>query len=156
MSLQDFYVIVHAARFPDQCVDSIMVLDNIISFWAKNKSMWFSHKPVEDFPVKFIQYSNDLQTNLSLILHYDQIYRHPSPDGKVLERNKPAAFRFASFLALHVIHSDQFASCEAWQKVFVLLTLRHNKSLKIRSTGSKNPSWSSDGSFSRSRVPFWT
>lgn len=130
--LQDFYVIVHAARFPEQCADSIMVLDNIISFWAKNKSMWFSHKPVEDFPVKYIRYSNDLQTNMSLILHYDQIFRHPSPDGKVLERNKPVAFRFASFLALHVIHCDQFASCEAWQKVFVLLTLRHNKSLKMK------------------------
>ena len=127
--LQNFYSMVHLADVSADGVD-VHFLENVIAYWANRKGSWFSHDPIDHFPMVSGKYYDGAATNLALVLHYDQIFRHPSP--LVQERNKPAAYRFATHIALRMIHRPYFSSMKPWEKVFVLLALRHNDSLKLK------------------------
>ena len=127
--LQDFYPLIYAtdATQPSQ---QTTLLENIIPFWATNQKFWFSHTPLTTWPTYQTEYKDTLEHNLSLILHYDQLYRHPNPN--INETNKPLAYRFATHIALKILHSEQLTTATEWQQVFILLTLRHNKSLLLK------------------------
>lgn len=131
--LQDFYPII----YDDSKLIQIQLLRNIREFWQDNKDFWFSHKPIDSWPMEpYKIYENSLENNIRLLLHYDQIYRHPNP--KILDSNKSHAFRFASHLALKIIHTpEQFASASESEKVFILLALRHNQSLLLKELALK-------------------
>jgi tRNA(Ile)-lysidine synthase TilS/MesJ len=121
-SLQDFYAILHHPQQP------IFLLKDIIPFWKSYKPHWFSHLPLHEFQPIHTIYENTLYHNLSLLLHYDQIIRHPthlqpSPNKLILKFATQIAFRILHF------HYDEL---EDWQKVFTLLTFRHNKSHKLK------------------------
>ncbi len=75
-------------------------------------------------------YTDTLDTNMHLLLHYDQIYRHPCP--RIPNTSKPIAFRFAVALALHMIHVGQYAAAEPWERVFILLALRHAEAVGLK------------------------
>jgi tRNA(Ile)-lysidine synthetase-like protein len=124
--LQDFYSFIYEYDY----VENIYLLKDIKSFWKSNPDFWFSHAPVSKWDTYTCPYNNNKDTNISLLLHYDQIYRHPNP--KIKENNKELAFRFATHIAFRIIHSDQYNMLEDWEKVFVLLCIRHNKSLLMK------------------------
>lgn len=124
-NLQDFYCIIY-----EQFAAPLFLLKDIIQFWGANKDFWFSHNQIEEWKTFSIEYMNTKEHNMSLLLHYDQIYRHPC--SKIREQNRPHAFRFATHIALKMIHNGQYDSSEEWEKVFILLTLRHNKSLLMK------------------------
>lgn len=130
--LQNFYPIVYSSGYSEE---SVNLLENIDEFWAKNKEFWFSHKPIDSWPLINTNYKDELKINIKMILHYDQIYRHPN--SKIQDKNKHFAFKFATHLALKIIHSPQFEEAEEWQKVFILLTLRHNDSLVLKELALK-------------------
>lgn len=109
----------------------IVLLKNIHAFWASNKEFWFSHTPIDSWEVIETQYQNTATQNISLLLHYDQIYRHPCPAIK--ESNKSLAYRFATHIAFRILHSGQYERLTTWEKVFVLLCFRHNNSIVLKS-----------------------
>lgn len=125
--LQDFYSIVYLTTNDEQ---SIWFLKDIQSFWKSHPEFWFSHAPISTWPTYQCMYTNTKDSNVSLLLHYDQIYRHPNP--LIQEIWKEYAYKFATQIAFRILHSDQYESCEDWEKVFVLLCIRHNKSLKMK------------------------
>ena len=124
-NLQDFYCIIY-----EQFTAPLFFLKNIVTFWGTNKEFWFSHKPIEEWEIITAEYMNTKEINMSLLLHYDQIYRHPC--SKIRETNRPHAYRFATHIALKMIHNGQYDAAEEWEKVFILLALRHNKSLRMK------------------------
>ena len=141
--LQNFYCIVHCRQLnvdrlfevvtPRECSS----LDSIVNFWGSNKKVWFSHDRIDDFPVsqdESLRYDpNDIHTNLSLLLHYDQIYRHPCRLIKDDTYHKAAAFRFATHIAFRILHDHQaFVKLEPWKQTFTLLAIRHNKNLNLK------------------------
>jgi tRNA(Ile)-lysidine synthetase-like protein len=128
--LQNFYSLVYEYNEVQ-----VYFLDNIQSFWRSNSDYWFSHSPISSWKTYQKNYSNTKNDNISFILHYDQIYRHPNP--KIKEYNKELAFRFATHIAFRIIHSDQYTILEDWEKVFVLLCIRHNKSLRMKELALK-------------------
>ncbi len=123
--LQDFYSIIYG-----QLTSPLHVLNGIVPFWAANKDVWFSHKPIEEWNMIETNYNDTKENNMSLLLHYDQIYRHPC--SKIKDSNKQYAYRFATHIALKMIHNGQYGEAEEWEKVFILLTLRHNKSQLLK------------------------
>eukprot|EP00944_MAST-04C_sp_MAST-4C-sp1_P007631 g7631.t1 len=141
--LQNFYCIVHCRQlnvdrlFEIVHRENVRVLDSIVNFWGSNKKVWFSHDRIDDFPVSqdgSLRYDpNDIHTNLSLLLHYDQIYRHPCRLIKDDTYHKAAAFRFATHIAFRILHHHQaFAKLEPWKQIFTLLAIRHNKNLNLK------------------------
>ena len=142
--LQNFYCIihcrqVHADRLCEVVThrENVRVLDSIVNFWGSNKKMWFSHDRIDDFPVSedesLLYDPGDIHINLSLLLHYDQIYRHPCRFIKDNTYHKAAAFRFATHIAFRILHDHQtFVKLEPWKQTFTLLAIRHNKNLNLK------------------------
>ena len=119
MKLQDFSSILRGDPVP------LILLKDLVEFWESNPSFWFSHTPLTSWPVVNTVYEDTKAMNMSLLLHYDQIFRHPNPN--IRPSDKPVAFRFATQLAFHILHT-QWANCKEWERVFVLLAIRHNAS----------------------------
>lgn len=109
---------------------TVRLLTGLREFWATHKDFWFSHTPLSGWPSHDESYKTTKNTHISLLLQYDQIFRHPCP--LVREVDKPFAFRFATALALKMLHNGHYDACETWEKVFVLLCLRHNPSLALK------------------------
>ena len=125
LELQDFYILKYETeKYP------VALINNIKYIWEMNKDMWFSHEEMFEFPMINTMYENNININMSIILHYDQIYRHPNK--RMYEPNKKYAFSFATTIALKMLHSKDFSKMKDWEKVFTLLALRHNKSLKMK------------------------
>jgi tRNA(Ile)-lysidine synthetase-like protein len=124
--LQDFYSLLHAPA----TVAEIQVLDSLREFWASNKDFWFSHAPIAGWKSHTEPYTQSWSQHIHLILHYDQLFRHPNPTIK--SSDKPHAFRFATALALRLLSSPDYATAEEWEQVFVLLCVRHNASLGLK------------------------
>lgn len=122
--MQSFYEILRGDPVP------CFLLRNLRTFWATHKDFWFSHATIDSWEITHTTYKDDLDTNMHLLLHYDQICRHPGNLSTEMNINKPLAFRFATALALHMIHCDQYTAAAPWERVFILLALRHNDSLK--------------------------
>ena len=116
-SLQSFGCILLGHTVP------IFLLRGLRAFWRETPSFWFSHAPIDAWEITWTTYTDTLDANMHLLLHYDQIYRHPCP--RIPNTSKPIAFRFAVALALHMIHVGQYAAAEPWERVFILLALRH-------------------------------
>jgi tRNA(Ile)-lysidine synthetase-like protein len=129
--LQDFYPLIYSKQ-PNE---PIYIPLNIRDFWENNKQFWFSHSPITGWPLIGTMYDNCLGINMSMILHYDQLYRHPNPN--IRQHNKQYAFRFATHLALKMLHNGQFDEASEWEKAFILLTLRHNNSLALKELALK-------------------
>jgi tRNA(Ile)-lysidine synthase TilS/MesJ len=121
-TIQNFYSILHHHNEP------IFLLKNIIPFWKSYKSKWFSHEPINDLDIIHTPYINNTEVNFSLLLHYDQIYRHPT-ERKVYPE---LALKFSTQIAFRIIHSSQYEELEDWQKIFTLLTIRHNPELTLK------------------------
>lgn len=121
-ALQDFYGILHHPQQP------IFLLKNIIPFWKAYKPHWFSHLPIPDFEITDTIYENNAFHNLSLLLHYDQVIRHPTTTDPP---SNQLTLKFATQIAFRILHFH-YDELEDWQKVFTLLTLRHNKSHKLK------------------------
>lgn len=124
--LQDFYPIIYSKN----PTEPINIPLNIRDFWRDNKDFWFSHSLIPGWPMIGTMYEDCLGINMSMLLHYDQLYRHPNHSIK--SENKENAFRFATHLALKMIHNGHFDTADTWEKVFILLTLRHNNSLTLK------------------------
>ncbi len=129
--LQDFYPLIYSKQ-PNE---PIYIPLNIRDFWENNKQFWFSHSPIIGWPMIGTMYEDCLGINMSMILHYDQLYRHPNPNIK--SNNKQYAFRFATHIALKMLHNGQFDEASEWEKAFILLTLRHNNSLALKELALK-------------------
>ena len=123
--LQEFYGILYSKQ-----PQIISLICNISNFWENNKSMWFSHEEVCYFPTMTTLYSDCNGFNYALLLQYDQIFRHPC--NYIHENDKPFAFKFATHMALKLLHNEEFIYLNDVQKVFILLALRHNNSLKMK------------------------
>ena len=111
----------------DEKVTISLIID-IVPFWKENKDMWFSHQEVEFFPTTNYVYENCKEINMALILQYDQIFRHPCKFIK--DEDKPKAFDFATKLAYKMIENGQYLEMDDCEKVFTLLTIRHNNTLR--------------------------
>ena len=85
--LQNFYSIVYYNQIVDNNNNKssntihnqgIWLLESIIEYWGNNKKGWFSHQRIDTFPIstntKLTYQPHDININLSLLLHYDQIY----------------------------------------------------------------------------------
>ena len=119
--LQSFYTILQGSEEP------LFLLKGLRTFWAANNDFWFSHAPISTWEIVHTTYKDDLETNIHLLLHYDQIIRHPMPalTTPMSQTNKECAHRFATAIALRMLHNGQYATAEPWERVFILLTLRH-------------------------------
>ncbi len=112
---------------------TVLLLKNIREFWGSNKEFWFSHAEISSWDLVPTENINSVDIQIRLLLHYDQICRHPgSFTSDMKESEKLLGFRFATHIALRILHSDQYKGLELWEKVFVLLCLRHNKSLGLK------------------------
>ena len=126
--LQNFYPIIHGDAKNEGT--EIFTIRNIREFWEANKFLWFSQCPIQSMEIVYNVYDSCIELDFALLLHYDQIYRHPSP--VIPPQNKTIAFRFASMLALKLIHFDNYNTMEIWEKVFILLAIRHNNNLGLK------------------------
>lgn len=127
--LQDFYNIIYSTNCKNNRIP-VYFIKNIVSFWKSNKQIWFSHEEVHHFDMIQKKYKNCKYDNVALLLHYDQIFRHPSTS--IHEKDKVFAYKFATQIAFRIIHSDQYQNSDSIEKVFTLLTIRHNKSLLMK------------------------
>ncbi len=125
--LQDFHSIIFTSGGYN---GPITLLTDIRTFWASNKNFWFSHTPIESWPTYDTVYEDTLGNNMSILLHYDQIYRHPN--HLITDESKKIAARFATHIALKMLHNGQYATAQPHEKVFILLALRHNSSLPLK------------------------
>lgn len=125
--IPDAYSILHTSNSDVEYTE----IENVRDIWSENKAMWFSH---ESLPSSFIwsttRYHNSIHKNISLILQHDQLYRHPYEH--ITEKMKAISYKFATHLAFRVLHSTQYDELQLHEKVFLLLTIRHNKSLKMK------------------------
>jgi tRNA(Ile)-lysidine synthetase-like protein len=116
----------------------IYLFDNIIyDNWLNNKKEWFSHNHLnlENTKLNILIYNNTIQQNFNLLIHYDQISRHPIQNtnlNKIKNTKSNINYKFATQMAFKIIHNNQFNTLNSIQKMFVLLTIRHNKSLKLK------------------------
>lgn len=124
MELQNFASILAGEK------TSVRLLTGLRDFWKTHKDFWFSHDPISEWPSHEESYTPTKNTHITLLLQYDQIARHPG--GMTAETHKPLFFRFATALALRMLHNSEYDACDLWEKVFLLLCLRHNTSLVLK------------------------
>lgn len=107
---------------------------NLRQIWNTKKEMWFSHEYIENWNMEQKIYNNDIEDNISLILQYDQLSRHPTKQFNQFtnEKYKKLNFRFATQLSFQMIHNGQYDLLNENEKVFLLLCIRHNQNLKLK------------------------
>lgn len=113
----------------------INIPKNLREYWKQNKQDWFSHKEINQWELVQHTYENDTNKNFQLILQYDQLNRHPYNKNKCntqYDQYKNIQHRFATHLALQMINNSQYLELEPHEKIFVLLTLRHNNILNMK------------------------
>lgn len=135
-SLQDFYTIIN-----NQTTNAFFIKD-IEDFWISYKDNWFNGLPIysSSFQYLCMPYTNSINEKFQLLLHYDQIIRHPHPDieNPISNSNKKLCLRFATQLAFQIIHEEkEFACMPSWKKIFILLTIRHNPTMKMKQLALK-------------------
>lgn len=155
--LQDFYNILYNSN--NENYISVIVVKNIRDIWINNKKLWFSHcdiiqdknQPntwtISGFQLEtekeniFYNYNSITDTKhnidiiISLILQYDQLTRHPTDINYQDNQNqnkKALYFKFASQLALFILNSEYYNKITIEEKIFILLTLRHNDNIRIK------------------------
>ena len=108
----------------------ISLIIDIVNFWKRNKNMWFSHKEIVYFPTIHLIYEDCKNINIALLLQYDQIFRHPCK--LIKDEDRPKAFDFATKLAFKMIQNGQYREMDDCEKVFTLLSIRHNNNLTFK------------------------
>ena len=108
----------------------ISIIKNIVHFWKSNKKMWFSHEEVVYFPTVQLIYEDCKNINIALLIQYDQIFRHPCK--LIKDEDRPKAFDFATKLAFKMIQNGQYSEMDDCEKVFTLLSIRHNNNLTFK------------------------
>jgi tRNA(Ile)-lysidine synthase TilS/MesJ len=80
----------------------------------------------------YTEHHHTLKKHVSYLLYFDQIYRHDNPH--LSQRDRENAFKYATKIALLIIHHPEFMTSkfEPWETVFTLLALRHNQSLNLK------------------------
>lgn len=126
--LQDFHSILYKHKSNEPTI--VTLINDIVNFWGSNKDFWFSHEEVVYFPTVSTVYDDCAGFDMALLLHYDQIFRHPCKS--IHPKDKNIAFKFATSLAFKIVHEPYFNSLDTWKKVFVLLAIRHNKNLRLK------------------------
>jgi tRNA(Ile)-lysidine synthetase-like protein len=135
---QDYYCILNT--LPNNFVDtpiSLYQMKNIRNYWRENKNEWFTRKIIEHWEMEPIGYNSSIEQIFSYILQYDQLNRHPNSLSVFLSREifnerNYIKYRFATSMALKCIHHSDFHSLQPHEKVFTLLTLRHNDNLSMK------------------------
>ena len=128
--LQDFYGILNYDLTKEPT--PVLLIKNIIEFWKSHKQFWFSHSHISVSNLHMIgtMYEPCKNIDVSLLLHYDQIFRHPCEF--ITHKHKLMAYKFSTILAFNIIHSTYYESMEIWEKVFTLLTIRHNNNINLK------------------------
>jgi tRNA(Ile)-lysidine synthetase-like protein len=135
---QDFYSILNQSysetQWGKQSPINVVLMKRNREYWAQNRDEWFSHNYLDSWVMISQEYTNSVDTNIRLLLQYDQFVRHPSSlsEDKQYEVHKPLHYRFATSLALNMIHNSQYSHLPAHERVFTLLTIRHNNNLKLK------------------------
>lgn len=130
--LQDFYNILYYSNINEKDKLSIYIPKNLYTFWFSNKQYWFSHSYINEWKMEWKKYNNSINEKVSLILLYDQLFRHPSKYKKEIEKNKTLAFRFSTQLSLQILHSKDYYNLTSNEKIFILLSIRHNNNLTLK------------------------
>ena len=135
---QDFYSILNQpyieTQWGKQSPINVFLMKRNREYWAQNRDEWFSHNYIDSWAMISQEYTNSVDTNIRLLLQYDQFVRHPSslPEDRHYNTLRPLYFRFATTLAFEMIHNGQFHQLEPHEKVFTLLAIRHNDNLKLK------------------------
>ena len=129
--LQEFYEILNYSKedYEEEPL-VINVINNIRYMWGNNKSLWFSHEELPLMNLIGCNYDGSIGLDMCMILHYDQIYRHPNKYIK--DKDREYGYIFARKLALKMINHKDYMELKDWEKVFVLLSIRHDKSKKMK------------------------
>lgn len=161
-SLQDFYGIIYSTYIErlytihsETNMTLIHYFPNLHNLWINHKKLWFSGVDFNDLIdifmdsnlqfVSSIYEKNCVEFDLDLIIQYDQCIRHPcktleftiEKDGKRRIGKYGNKFKlytsFATQLSFNILHTTKvFENIGDEMKVFVLLCIRHNKSLKMK------------------------
>ena len=123
--LQNFYDIIYGNP------DKYYSIKNLIHFWEKNKNNWFSGEEIE-LKTCIKQDINNIYDYVSLLLHYDQIYRHPIKYIDRIKTNDILALKFSTNLAFKIIHHKDWNLLPLYLKIFTLLAIRHNNNIKLK------------------------
>lgn len=138
---QDFYSIIYSDFIQKQNIHTYI---NIRDYWETNKSFWFSHNVIDNendigLIEKYQAYNNDVNTNFSLLLRYDQLTRHPTniTTAKIKYlTSKPIKelnLKFSTQIAFRILHyTTQYNSLKNHEKIFTLLCIRHNNNIKLK------------------------
>lgn len=146
---QDFYSIIYNQ-------DAIITFPkDIIAYWKFNKDEWFSHKSIccKEMISTYIKNNYNIEMLFALLLQYDQLNRHPlkkyedmcdecksnidKTEYETLSNVyyslwKQTGFRFATNIALKIIHSNKWCELDEITHCFTLLCIRHNKNLNMK------------------------
>lgn len=161
-SLQDFYGIIYGKYierlYPTHSETNTTLIHsfpNLNKFWSTHKELWFSGVDFDELIDMFmdtnlqfissIYEKNCVEFDLDLIIQYDQCIRHPCKTlGFTIEKNGTKRrgmygnnFKlyttFATQLSFNLLHTTKvFENIDDEMKVFVLLCIRHNQSLKMK------------------------
>lgn len=142
---QDFYGIIYFSQLYElnsspEDYPLISIPKNLRHYWSQNKQDWFSHREINEWDLIHSTYENCVGFNIHLLLQYDQLNRHPSSKlysmpkniSKFLHTNKEIQHRFATQLALQMIHNGQYDNLKTHEKIFTLLAIRHNQNQKLK------------------------
>ena len=135
---QDFYNILYQSHIKklwgEQSPIEINLMKRNREYWKQNTDEWFSHNFLDSWYMTSATYKNTPDDNMRLLLQYDQFCRHPSSitEDAQYEKYKKLNFKFATNLALQLIHNSQYTELEIHEKIFTLLAIRHNDSLTLK------------------------
>ena len=135
---QEFYNILNQSyinqQYGKQEPQEIHIMKRGREYWKQNKEEWFSHNNLDGWYMIPKIYKDCPDQNIRLLLQYDQFNRHPSSlsDDKHYEKYKSKHFRFATALALNMIHNGQYSQLDTHEKVFTLLAIRHKENLTLK------------------------
>lgn len=123
---QDFWGILYNK------VDTIFMMENLRNYWKQSKEDWFSHKVIDSWKMVETKYENTANQNFQLLLQYDQLNRHPTSQKNKYENEKRNQFKFATLLAFHMIHNEQYKELLVHERIFTLLAIRHKQNLNLK------------------------
>jgi tRNA(Ile)-lysidine synthetase-like protein len=123
IELQDFYNIIFQNN-----KTKLYYPKKIRDFWNNNKDFWFSHTPLDKWGFYQKKYKNNINHQIKLLLYYDQLIRH----NELYNKYNFIYLKFSTYMALNLIHNKYFYKLTTIEKIFTLLALRHNNSLKLK------------------------
>lgn len=135
-ALQNFYELIWLYQPVKNTRSQLYVntVKDIVNYWGTHKEVWFSHQTLEpgQFMLQQETYKDTFNMLVSLIIQYDQLYRHPTKES--ITKYNTVAHSFATHCAFLVLHKHkiEFLQAEAWKQVFILLVIRHHKNINLK------------------------